>query len=89
MEKQIVKIGKYSLTKINKTTYEVENSKESLDFYFNANISKEIEVMVFDSFVSNCNIAYLGTFFSGTLEEAVKEAMDLTKDNVKNVVMWK
>lgn len=88
MVKKRVKIDEYWITQLNKNVFEIENPKQQLDFYLNAENSKDIEVIIFDSLISNVEKAYLGVFFSGNLENAVKDAMQLTKDNVKDIVMW-
>ncbi|HEX8248655.1 MAG TPA: hypothetical protein VF599_10815 [Pyrinomonadaceae bacterium] len=89
MEMKTVKINGYSITQLSKNTYQVENLKQHLDFYFDAKKSNEVQVVVFNSVVSaNSDKAYLGVFFSSSLEEAVSDVMQLTKDNVKSSVMW-
>lgn len=88
MEKEKVKISEYWITKIDKNSYEMENSKQKLDFYFIVKRSKGVEVIVFDSLISTSDKAYLGIFFSESLKVAVNDAMQLTKENVRNVVMW-
>lgn len=84
-----VKINGYSITQLSKNAYQVENLKQYLDFYFDAKKTSEVQVIVFNSLVpANSDEAYLEVFFSSSLEEAVSDAMQLTKDNVKSSVMW-
>ena len=89
MEMKTVKINEYSITQLSKNAYQAENLKQHLDFYFDAKKSSEVQVVVFNSLVPvNSDKAYLGVFFSSSLEEAVSDAMQITKDNVKSSVMW-
>lgn len=89
MEMKTVKINGYSITQLSKNAYQVENLKQYLDFYFDAKKTSEVQVIVFNSLVpANSDEAYLEVFFSSSLEEAVSDAMQLTKDNVKSSVMW-
>jgi hypothetical protein len=89
MEMKTVKISGYLITQLSKNTYQVENRKQYLDFYFDAKKSSEVQVVVFNSLIpANSDKAHLGVFFSSSLEEAVSDAMQITKDNVKSSVMW-
>lgn len=88
MEKKTVKINGHLITQFNKNTYEAETPKQNLDFYFEASKPSEVQVVVFDSLITNTEKAYLGVFYSTNLKEAVSNAMQLTKDNVKKSVIW-
>ncbi len=90
MEKKTAEINGYSITQLDETTYEAANSEQKLDFLFDAEDPEEVQVSVFDSLVpTNSNREpCLGVFFASSLEEAVTDVMQFTKDNLKDRIMW-
>jgi hypothetical protein len=76
------------MKKLNKNNYEFENKDENLDFLFDSTDKEEIEVIVFDSFIENIDEAYLGVFFADGFEDAINETKKITRNNVKDFVMW-
>ncbi|MDQ3799796.1 MAG: hypothetical protein M3384_10110 [Acidobacteriota bacterium] len=89
MEKRDVEIERYLIAQLNKNIYEARNPAQNLDFYIDAENPDEVQVIVFDSLIpANHDKAYLGVFFAASLKEAVSDMMLLTKDNLKESVMW-
>ena len=90
MAKKPFTVGDYTITRLNRTAYEAENPAAELDFYFDAKDSEDVQVIVFDSLskTTNAQDAYLGVVMAASLEEAVIDAMQFTKDNLKYSLMW-
>lgn len=99
MEKQKVKIGGYEITQLSETDYEAENPKQELDFYFEKTDLDEIDVFIFDSRIKgkrnrtliskeNEPDAFLGIFSADSLEDAVTDAMQMTRETVKEFSQW-
>jgi len=99
MEKKTVKIGGYDITQLSETAYEAKNPKEQLDFYFEETDLDEVDVFIYDSLIKtnrsrnliskeNEPNPFLGIFSASDLEEAVTDAMQLTKKNVKEIAQW-
>jgi hypothetical protein len=76
------------MKKLNKNNYEFGNKDENLDFFFDRTDKTEIQVIVFDSLIEDFDSAYLGVFFADKFEDAVNEAKKITRNNVKDFVMW-
>jgi hypothetical protein len=91
MAKKPFTVGDYTITQLNRTAYEAENPAEELDFYFDAKNAQEVQVIVFDSLreATEEQDAYLGVVLAASLEEAVKDAMQLTKNNLQYSLMWR
>lgn len=87
MEKRNINVSGYPLTQLAETAFEAENAAQKLDFYFDTEDSEEVVVTVFDSLIST-NAISLGVFFANSLDEAVTDAMLLTKGNLKESLMW-
>lgn len=89
MKKESVRIGEYLITKLSETEYEYVSMKQKLDFHFAVENPNEISVFIFDSLISENNEkAFLGTFHTSSLEEAVSEISYLSQENIKKSVMW-
>jgi hypothetical protein len=76
------------MKKINKNNYEFENKEQNLDFFFDITDKAQVQVVVFDSLIENVDSAYLGVFFADKFENAVSEAKKITRNNIKDFVMW-
>ena len=98
MKNKIVKIGGYEITQLSETDFEAQNLKQELDFYFEKN-DLEFDVFIFDSRIQgkrnrtliskdNTQDAFLGIFSASDLEEAVTDAMQCTRENVKEMAQW-
>ena len=89
MNKNSVQIGEYLITKLSETEYEYANTKQELDFHFAIEEPNEVAVYVFDSLISEDNEkAFLGAFFASNLQEAISDVAQLTKNSVKNSIIW-
>ncbi len=90
MEKKTINVGGYSITQLSETTYEFANPEQQLDFYADAEDPEEVDVTVFDSLIATDSEqeSSLGVFSASSLEEAVVDSMQFTKDNLKDHIMW-
>jgi hypothetical protein len=90
MEKKTINVGGYSITQLSETTYEFANPEQQLDFYVDAEDPEEVDVTVFDSLIATDSEqeSSLGVFSASSLEEAVVDSMQFTKDNLKDRIMW-
>jgi|GEM_PF-5598608 len=89
MKPKIINIAGYPITQISENEYEFENPEQDLDFCFLMDEPEEVTVIVFDSLIppNNNKEASLGFFYVENLEEAVSEAVQVTKANVNEFVM--
>lgn len=90
MEKKTINVGGYSITQLSETTYEFANPEQQIDFYVDAEDPEEVDVTVFDSLIPTDSEqeSSLGVFSASSLEEAVVDSMQFTKDNLKDRIMW-
>jgi hypothetical protein len=90
MKNKAIKVGGCVLTQLNETEFEYENLEQGLDFHFVVEKSDEVTVIIFDSLLptNNQTKSDLGVFTASNLEEAVSDVRQLTKDNLKNSIMW-
>lgn len=80
MQKHEIEISGHKITQLSETTFEGENQKQNLDFYFEINDEDEVDVFVFDSEIrysgAGANIEpCLDYFQCETIAEAVTDAM--------------
>ncbi len=90
MKKNIVQIGDYLISKVDENEYQYTNASQELEFHFVVDEPDDIIVFVFDSLIPNNSPdeGFLGAFNASSLEEAVSDIPHLTKDNLKDCVMW-
>ncbi len=90
MKNKTVKVGECLLTQLNETEFEYENLEQELDFHFIMENLDEVTVIVFDSLLptNDQTKSDLGVFSASSLEEAVSDVRQLTKDNLKNSIIW-
>ena len=83
MSKQIQVAG-CAITQIDETEYEAENTEQGLDFHFDMGHTDAVEVFVFDSDVptQGDKDPCITAFYAADLEQAVTQAMALTKRGV-------
>jgi hypothetical protein len=81
MDKRQIQIAGYTITQLDETEYEAENSEQSLDFYICAEHPDAVEVFVYDSAVptEGEQDPCIAAFYAQDLETAVHQAMSLTR----------
>ncbi|HEX8196369.1 MAG TPA: hypothetical protein VF571_09290 [Pyrinomonadaceae bacterium] len=90
MEKEIIDVAGYQITKLSDNTFEFDNPQVSLDFYCEVG-DDEVEVNVFDSTLPTKGEQdpHLAVWYADTLEEAVEECMTFTKETLKGYEWFK
>ncbi len=85
MSRKQVQIAGHCVTQITESEYEAENRDQGLDFYFDTGRQEAVEVLVFDSRISNHGEKdpYIANFYSSNLETAVNKAMSLTRQSLE------